>query len=153
PRSLSLVVAILGITKAGGAYVPLDPALPAESMACMLHDSGAKMLVTDRGASCAAALRPETTGDVALVFFEEIAEKEASFRDQERASSGVTPANLACVMYTSGARGQLWGVLVTHGNVTRLFDSTAHWYGFGRADVFTLFHSYAVDFSVWELWG
>jgi acyl-coenzyme A synthetase/AMP-(fatty) acid ligase/acyl carrier protein len=37
--------------------------------------------------------------------------------------------------------------------VTRLFDATDHWFGFDERDVWTLFHSFAFDFSVWELWG
>jgi non-ribosomal peptide synthetase component F len=37
--------------------------------------------------------------------------------------------------------------------VVRLFTATEAWYGFGPSDVWTLFHSYAFDFSVWELWG
>jgi nonribosomal peptide synthetase DhbF len=43
--------------------------------------------------------------------------------------------------------------VVTHRNVTRLFAATAPWFGFGPDDVWSLFHSYAFDFSVWELWG
>jgi amino acid adenylation domain-containing protein len=57
------------------------------------------------------------------------------------------------VIYTSGSTGKPKGVLITHANVTRLFDATDHWFGFGPDDVWTLFHSYAFDFSVWELWG
>ncbi|MEA2694874.1 MAG: hypothetical protein QOJ16_4261, partial [Acidobacteriota bacterium] len=45
------------------------------------------------------------------------------------------------------------GVAVTHGNVARLFAATGSGFGFGPGDVWTLFHSYAFDFSVWELWG
>ena len=37
--------------------------------------------------------------------------------------------------------------------MTRLFDATEGWFGFGDDDVWTLFHSYAFDFSVWEMWG
>jgi amino acid adenylation domain-containing protein len=61
--------------------------------------------------------------------------------------------HLAYVIYTSGSTGQPKGVGVTHGNVSRLFSATAAWFEFGSADVWTLFHSYAFDFSVWELWG
>jgi amino acid adenylation domain-containing protein len=56
-------------------------------------------------------------------------------------------------MFTSGSTGQPKGVAVTHGNVARLFAATESWFGFGPADVWTLFHSFAFDFSVWELWG
>ena len=65
----------------------------------------------------------------------------------------VAPGSLAYVIYTSGSTGRPKGVQVTHANVVRLFTATDHWFGFGPDDVWTLFHSYAFDFSVWELWG
>jgi amino acid adenylation domain-containing protein len=71
----------------------------------------------------------------------------------ENPVSRAKPENLAYVIYTSGSTGKPKGVLVTHGNVTRLFDATDPWYHFGPEDVWTLFHSYAFDFSVWEIWG
>ena len=43
--------------------------------------------------------------------------------------------------------------MVTHINVTRLFAATNAWFQFDADDVWTLFHSYAFDFSVWEVWG
>src|SRR6185369_11479569 len=64
-----------------------------------------------------------------------------------------TPDNLAYVIYTSGSTGKPKGVIVTHANVTRLFNATEGWFHFDEQDVWTLFHSYAFDFSVWELWG
>ncbi|MFF0034565.1 amino acid adenylation domain-containing protein, partial [Streptomyces avermitilis] len=63
------------------------------------------------------------------------------------------PDHPAYVIYTSGSTGQPKGVVNTHRNVVRLFDATRKWFGFGPDDVWTLFHSYAFDFSVWELWG
>src|SRR5262249_59268732 len=65
----------------------------------------------------------------------------------------VTPDNIAYVIYTSGSTGLPTGVLVTNSNVIRLFVTTQPWYQFSDKDVWTLFHSYAFDFSVWELWG
>jgi len=65
----------------------------------------------------------------------------------------VRPHNAAYVIYTSGSTGRPKGVVVTHANVMRLMDATDAWYRFGARDVWTLFHSYAFDFSVWELWG
>src|SRR5947209_7442390 len=44
-------------------------------------------------------------------------------------------------------------VVVSHGNVVRLFHATQRWFQFTDKDVWTLFHSYAFDFSVWEIWG
>jgi len=63
------------------------------------------------------------------------------------------PGNLAYVLYTSGSTGVPKGVQVTHGNVTRLLERTRPWFHFGAEDVWTQFHSFAFDFSVWEIFG
>ncbi|WP_156721306.1 AMP-binding protein, partial [Streptomyces apocyni] len=60
----------------------------------------------------------------------------------------------ACyVIFTSGSTGRPKGTTVTHGNVTRLFEAVRARLPFGRGDVWSLFHSFAFDFSVWEMWG
>jgi amino acid adenylation domain-containing protein len=142
-RSVELVVGILGILKAGGAYVPLDPAYPRDRLEFMLADSQAKVLVTHRGVAS-----PPTAPTLETVLVEETGDEGT-----ENVPSTARPENVAYVIYTSGSTGRPKGVLVTHGNVARLFEATDAWYGFGPADVWTLFHSYAFDFSVWELWG
>ena len=63
------------------------------------------------------------------------------------------PSAPAYVIYTSGSTGKPKGVVVTHANAVRLFDATNHWFNFDQNDVWTLFHSVAFDFSVWEVWG
>ncbi|WP_446686760.1 AMP-binding protein, partial [Planobispora siamensis] len=65
----------------------------------------------------------------------------------------VLPEHPAYVIFTSGSTGRPKGVVVSHANVIRLLDATREWFDFGPDDVWTLFHSYAFDFSVWELWG
>ncbi|WP_213781848.1 non-ribosomal peptide synthetase, partial [Caballeronia sp. dw_276] len=60
---------------------------------------------------------------------------------------------LAYVIYTSGSTGRPKGVLSQHANVVSLLDATQSRFGFGAADTWTLFHSIAFDFSVWEIWG
>jgi amino acid adenylation domain-containing protein len=144
-RSLDLVVGILGILKAGGAYVPLDPAYPADRLAYMLADAQVPVLVTMTHLA-------GSFGDYAgsLVCLDAPAIKEFS---RENPVTAVTPANLIYIIYTSGSTGKPKGVMVTHANVGRLFAATQAWYQFDDRDVWTLFHSYAFDFSVWELWG
>jgi len=61
--------------------------------------------------------------------------------------------HLAYVIYASGSTGKPKGVMVSHHNVSRLLQSTAPWFNFNSTDVWTLFHSSAFDFSVWEIWG
>jgi nonribosomal peptide synthetase DhbF len=145
PRSPELVVAILGILKAGGAYLPLDPEYPEGRLALLLEDARAPVLVT-AGAPLASTVRAR------------VVSLDTDAQDLQRASSArpapaAGPHNLAYVIHTSGSTGRPKGVMVEHRHVTRLFSTTAPWFNFNPTDTFTLFHSYAFDFSVWELWG
>ena len=142
-RSAEMVIALLATLKAGAAYVPLDPAYPAERLAFTLEDSGASLLVT------AGDGRMDGVRTVRLDAERETIER----RSGERLEIPVDPGLPAYVIYTSGSTGTPKGVVVTHANVDRLFAATDPWFGFGADDVWTLFHSYAFDFSVWEIWG
>lgn len=146
-RSAALVVGIVGILKAGGAYVPLDPTYPADRLAYMMADAGIDVLVTQSHLRMAFP-----TAGVQVVDLESESAGDHSVED-ENVRSGGSASNLAYVMYTSGSTGRPKGVMVTHQCVGRLFTQTEQWFQFDARDVWTLFHSYAFDFSVWELWG
>jgi len=145
-RGLDLVAGILGILKAGCAYVPIDPAQPAERLAFLLADSGATVLVAD---AAARSSFPEWGGDTLAL------EKalEADGYEEDPRDVFADSGSPAYVIYTSGSTGRPKGVVVTHGNVLRLLAATADLFSFDASDVWTLFHSFAFDFSVWELWG
>ncbi|HSU14717.1 non-ribosomal peptide synthase/polyketide synthase [Longimicrobium sp.] len=146
-RSLETVIGILAILKAGGGYLPLDPAYPADRLAYMLDDSGAEIVVTT--AELAERIPAEGRR---LVRLDADAGVIAS-ASPESPEVELSADALAYVIYTSGSTGRPKGVQVTHGNALRLFDATDGWFRFGAGDVWTLFHSYAFDFSVWEIWG
>ena len=147
-RSPAMVIAILAVLKAGGAYVPLDPGNPVERIRHILDDSGTALVLTQtdqldgalagRAAACIALDRdwPEIAGN-----------------SGGNPGRHIRPEQLAYIIYTSGSTGRPKGTLITHANVTRLFATTQHQYGFDERDIWTLFHSFAFDFSVWELWG
>ena len=144
-RTPEILVAILAVLKAGGAYVPLDPAYPAERLAFILADAEAPVVISR--SELAAAL-PESGAHRLLLDLADLESESAAPLDE-----AVSPDNAAYVIYTSGSTGRPKGVVVTHANVARLFRATDRWFGFGADDVWTLFHSYAFDFSVWEIWG
>ncbi|HEX3102683.1 MAG TPA: amino acid adenylation domain-containing protein, partial [Pyrinomonadaceae bacterium] len=146
-RSLDTVVGILGILKAGGAYVPLDPAYPKERLGFMIQDSQVKVLVTHQHL---VDDLPESSATVIYLDVDHIAIAQES---GESVSSGVQSSGLAYVIYTSGSTGNPKGVLITHHNVVRLLQATDKWFEFNETDVWTMFHSYSFDFSVWEMWG
>ncbi|MFE9686822.1 amino acid adenylation domain-containing protein [Streptomyces sp. NPDC006285] len=140
PRSLDLVVSVLAVLKTGSAYLPLDPDHPADRIARMLADAAPVLLIShcaDAGTTI-PRVAPDETPHTAV---------GAPTRAHAH------PDEAAYVIYTSGTTGRPKGVMVTHANVLRLFAASEKAYHFGAEDVWTLFHSYAFDFSVWELWG
>ena len=142
-RGVEMVVGILGILKAGGAYLPLDPVYPKDRIAFMLEDSRVAVVVTQR----------ELAADLDGIAVKRVLVDEPLPGAETNPAPVSTADNLAYVIYTSGSTGKPKGALITHYNVTRLFEATDAWYHFDQHDVWTLFHSYAFDFSVWELWG
>jgi amino acid adenylation domain-containing protein len=146
-RSAEMIVALLGILKAGGAYVPLDPNYPSERLAFMLEDSSVPLLLTQR-----RLLDKLPEGQTEIVCLDDWAALFESC-SSENIPSCVTPENLAYVIYTSGSTGKPKGVEVTHRTVVHLFAATRDKLGFREGDVWTVVHSSAFDFSVWEIWG
>jgi amino acid adenylation domain-containing protein len=143
-RNARLAVAVLGILKAGGAYVPLDPAYPQERLRYMAADAGLKLVVTESGTD--ERLPPE----VHRLYLDERGGEPVA--RTARVDGGIAD-QAAYVIYTSGSTGEPKGVVVSHANVWRLMNALRQRFSFGCDDVWTLFHSYAFDFSVWELWG
>jgi amino acid adenylation domain-containing protein len=150
-RDLALLESLLAVVRAGGAYVPIDAAAPPERVRSLLADSGVAVLVTD-------ATRAARLGQVAAHVVDP--------RDVTRTggagaidgpgaapSAAIAPEQAAYVIYTSGSTGRPKGVVVTHANVARLIATTHESFGVGASDVWTMFHSAAFDFSVWEMWG
>ncbi len=148
-RSVEMIVGILAILKAGGGYVPLDPMYPKERIGFILQDTRVPVLLT---LSTLENELPEHAAET-ICIDDFLSGKKADPDDNTFLAGKAGPHNIAYVIYTSGSTGQPKGVKVTHGNVVRLFDETDQWFGFDADDVWTLFHSYAFDFSVWEIWG
>src|SRR5690606_20197427 len=144
-RSAETVIATLAVMKAAGVYVPLEPDFPAERMEFMLRDVGARLVLVAEGTGELVPEGPWQTLDLNRL------PREGSHDDPEELAA---PGNGCYVIFTSGSTGRPKGTLVTHANVTRLFQATAAaGLDAGPADVWTLFHSFAFDFSVWEMWG
>jgi amino acid adenylation domain-containing protein len=155
-RGFEMVIGLLAILKAGGAYVPLDPSYPADRLAYMLKDSAPIAILSHSPAR--APLERAMVGQSEPPLILDLEADAAAWADQSPAHPeptriGLTPRHLAYIIYTSGSTGRPKGVMIEHRNVVRLFAATERWFQFDRKDVWTLFHSFAFDFSVWEIWG
>ncbi|KUI46854.1 non-ribosomal peptide synthetase, partial [Mycobacterium sp. GA-1199] len=144
PHSADAIVSILSVLKTGAAYVPIDPTLPAARIEFMMTDAAPIAAVTTR------ALRERFDRcHVVIIEFD-----DPRIDDQPvDALPAPAPDDLAHIIYTSGTTGAPKGVTVTHQNVLQLFDSLDIGVELAPDQVWTQFHSYSFDFSVWEIWA
>ncbi|WP_432061367.1 amino acid adenylation domain-containing protein [Streptomyces sp. S1] len=149
-RCADLPAALLGVLKTGAAYVPVDADNPPERTAVQFADASCAAVVTT---SDLAARYPDSAPPALLLDETPGADPLAAFPDTPVPASGVDSGAPAYIIYTSGSTGVPKGVVVSHANALRLFTSAEEHFDFGPDDVWTMFHSHAFDFSVWELWG
>ncbi len=142
-RSVGSIVAILATLKVGAAYAPLDPAAPADCLAWLVHDCGARLTLTGR--SDAADLPGQVLGlDAALV----ACEREDGSAIEDRCS----PDDIAYLMYTSGSTGRPKGAAVPHRAVVRLVTDQTY-ARFAADEVFLHAAPLPFDASTFEIWG
>jgi amino acid adenylation domain-containing protein/non-ribosomal peptide synthase protein (TIGR01720 family) len=146
-RSFEMVIGLLAVLKAGGAYLPLDPESPERRLQFMLEDSQVPLLLSQ--SNLCDKLPVER---VTVVCLDSEWGNIENYSSENPTRQG-KPEHFAYVIYTSGSTGKPKGCQVTDYNVTRLFAATEEWYHFNKQDIWTLFHSFAFDFFVWELWG
>ncbi|MFE7617371.1 amino acid adenylation domain-containing protein, partial [Streptomyces sp. NPDC057496] len=160
PRSADLVVAMLAVLKSGAAHLAVDPDHPAERTSHILGDSRpAVVLSTVAGHAAVYDTVGETVGEVPWLLLDSPGTEAAAaglptapVTDAERRAP-LLPDHPAYTIYTSGSTGRPKGVVVSHANVARLLEACRSVMDLGPDDVWTLFHSSAFDFSVWEIWG
>ena len=144
-RGIDMIVAGLAVLKSGGAYLPILAEYPKDRILFMLTDSGAPILLTTER------------------FHETVAEYAGQLLDPTDAGIFTgddtnpphvnQPSDLIYTIYTSGSTGRPKGVMLEHRNVVRLFINSRMEYDLSENDVWTLFHSFSFDFSVWEIFG
>ncbi|WP_327003780.1 amino acid adenylation domain-containing protein [Dactylosporangium sp. NBC_01737] len=149
-RGVDLPAAILGVLQAGAAYLPIDPENPADRTADQFAECRVHTVLATPATAKAPALGADGGPQTLVLDWQDPAWSGAA---PAAAAVDVSPDAPAYVIYTSGSTGKPKGVLVAHRHVLRLLAACDEHMRFGPDDVWTLFHSYAFDFSVWELWG
>jgi amino acid adenylation domain-containing protein len=159
PRSLELLIGLLGVLKAGGAYVPLDLSYPAERLAFMLADAQVQVLITaaaDDGPRTEDERRMQPVGGRPSSFVGQVIDLIADW--PQIAQAPVTPpqtrvraAQLAYVIYTSGSTGRPKGVAITHGALSNLLHALRAALGLTAQDVLLAVTTIAFDIAGLEL--
>ncbi|MCP4220541.1 MAG: amino acid adenylation domain-containing protein, partial [bacterium] len=162
-QSVEMPAAALGALKAGCAYMPIDPDYPNDRQLYMLMDSGSKILITSTSVKSTKLESLNMPAEALHIIDIDAALHIPGNHDVTDSNSPGTPTaqldhqangeSPAYIIYTSGSSGKPKGVMVGHRNVVRLFFSSKFQFDFNRRDVWTLFHSFSFDFSVWEMYG
>lgn len=142
-KSIEMVIGIIAIIKAGACYVPIDLSYPRERVEFIISDSGAKLLLTNKKSNLYKD----------IIDYYEIEENELENYLGEDINVNLTPDDIIYIIYTSGSTGTPKGAMITHRNVVRLLKNDKFQFDFNDKDVWTMFHSVAFDFSVWEMYG
>lgn len=143
--SPEMIVSMMGIQKAGGCYLPLKPDFPKDRIEFMLHDSGARHLVTTpKHLDGAPGFEGETV---------DVSSEEISTHPKDKPDNVNEPGDSIYIIYTSGSTGKPKGVILEHHNVVRLMVNSKFQYDVSEQDTWSMFHSYCFDFSVWEIYG
>jgi amino acid adenylation domain-containing protein len=142
-----MIIAILAVLKAGGAYLPIDPEYPDERRSYIVGDSGVSHAISK--ADCIGTLADKLSS---LILLDSDRESIASRSSRPPAVHAI-PDNVAYCIYTSGSTGKPKGALLEHQQVVRLMVNDRIPFTFTAEDVWSMFHSYCFDFSVWEMYG
>jgi amino acid adenylation domain-containing protein len=145
-RSIDMVVVLLGVLKAGGAYIPLDPAYPAERIAFILEDAGARLLLTQQDLVGILA-----SGNATVITMD--AMKGPVAKQSKRVPKAkLTPQNLAYVLYTSGSTGKPKGVQITHANLVNFLFSMRAEPGMTSSDTLLAVTTLSFDIAGLEIY-
>ncbi|OMD74247.1 MULTISPECIES: non-ribosomal peptide synthetase [Paenibacillus] len=143
-RSISILVAMLGVWKAGAAYLPLDPGHPPDRLEYMLKDARVAVVITEDELKERLPVSSKVLCLGELLKSENVTSEMVSLEN---------PVNeLGYVIYTSGSTGTPKGVGVTHSNLMNLIDWHIKTYSLSQEDRTSQLAGVSFDAAVWEIW-
>ncbi|MCP3804556.1 amino acid adenylation domain-containing protein [Allokutzneria sp. A3M-2-11 16] len=136
PRSVELMVGLLGVLKAGAAYLPVDPSYPSERIAFMLEDAAPAKVLSTSAVSLPALNLDENDF--------------AEFPSTAPTGVDLRLGNTAYVMYTSGSTGRPKGVQISHEAAVNRLDGMQRAYPLDASDRILQKTASSFDVAVWE---
>jgi amino acid adenylation domain-containing protein len=143
--SILMIATLLATLKAGKIYVPLDASHPIETNRFTIHDSGARLILTDtKHRDLCHELTSEARRVIAI-------DALGSSLSDESPGVVITPDAFAYIMYTSGSTGKPKGVIGTHRNTLYEVKCNTNKMHIGCEDKFTLLHSLSFSGAIYNL--
>ena len=142
-RGIDLLAVMAGVVLAGGCYVPIDTLQPDARAEAIVSHSQAAFIITETLETCLIQGVQSLTVD--------------KLKSGNPAAYvpvlALPPSAAAYMIFTSGSTGRPKGVTVSHGNLLALLAACKEPVGHQPGDVWSFFHAFSFDFSVWEIWG
>lgn len=145
-KSFEMIIGIIAIMKCGSCYLPINMSYPEDRVNFMLKDSNCSTLL------CNDNSLNDMNLDISKINIS-LSNRKIYELSSENVANNLTPEDLIYIIYTSGSTGTPKGAMLCHRNVVRLFKNDNFLFNFSENDVWTMFHSVAFDFSVWEMYG
>ncbi|WP_265609665.1 non-ribosomal peptide synthetase [Alteromonas sp. ASW11-130] len=145
-RSSAMITAALAVMKVGAVYVPIDPMYPNDRISFICQDADLGLLVTDSSEGIERV-------DINTLHLDSWVEAAHSYTGQYKIEQALKADAPAYMIYTSGSTGKPKGTLIPHQNVQYLIGAVEQEFELSNQDVWSMFHSFSFDFSIWEMWG
>lgn len=153
-RGINQIISMLATLKAGGCYMPIHSEWPEERVLFMIEDSKPKAIITQEKYMDMFTVVNECNFNILdsdiVIDVDKYLEEH---KEHVEVKYNIDPQDLAYIIYTSGTTGRPKGTLISHRNVVRLLLTENYPYEFSENDIWTMFHTYTFDFSVWEMYG
>jgi amino acid adenylation domain-containing protein/thioester reductase-like protein len=144
-KSLESIIAILATIKLGAIYVPIDIKYPKERTEYILHDTKAKIVLTNKKYTNTL---PQNNYNLDIDLEESLYDNS----NKNNIKNRIKANHLIYIMYTSGSTGKPKGVMVKHRNVVRLVKNT-NYIDFGKCKNILQTGSIVFDACTFEIWG
>ena len=144
-KSIDMIISILAVIKTGAAYVPINTNYPKVRVDYIIEDCKPVIILTNKDIDFNSSRKNVIKFPVTF--------KNDDDSLKENLDIVIRPENALYVIYTSGTTGNPKGVIVENRNLISLFFNSKHPFKFKSDDVWTMFHAYGFDFSVWEIFG
>lgn len=163
-RNATMPASLYGVLCAGASYVPLEPDLPDERLAMILHDTGARYLLTDADTLFERQLPLQDSAVSHLLcadrwprgLYQTLPVHDLSSRARFPAEPPPLlneADDLAYTIFTSGSTGKPKGVMISHRSMINSVVGLNNVFQVAGDDRIMAFSSYSFDLSVWDIFG